>query len=379
MNAEEIFDELKRTSAYTQTAPEEIKRKILVDVWNESAERLRTRFGPDGTHEKHGIGFGYLVEEFAKRSPRIPRNTAAGEKLAGIILGALRSGGNAFIPLAKPQYNPDLVWISLRGRKAEISGIGEVKASLRAFRDKHVQAAYQEDSVRLALELIERDRANGAAHEYFVMRKVTARDPFRKTMIVPFGLKAEFLPYLLQGWTCEEIEFSPDELIFVAQKLWPEFRAKITFTENVLAHYEKEFLPRLWQWGGRLIAHLYQDASIVNLPAKELLIFSLIHRKLPVTELDVIAIGYAVCKALPLLLRYPDKMISSVDLTEWEQQFFCTFSLLLEGEGIPKKQAREEILLFLTNLRLIAAEIRWKRPARAKSRFQEFDLLAYLV
>ena len=267
--ARDAFSTLRRASIYDSSAAVGVKRQITVDVWQSAADRLVADFNEAGWGRLRSkiSGFGYFVEEFAKRSQVIPQNTPMAQHLMEMLLAELRTGDGAMTSLAEKLRNPDLLFISLQGRKANIWGMGEIKASVQAHLIRKDQLAGQEAAVRRIVEMFRAANKNSRTHKFFADKALQVAQDFRKFMIVPVGTKKS-MAKVLPDWEVVEIEFSYEELLFLAQCLWPKFRTNVKFQCNALLELEEGFFQELLGWWVRKVGDEYPADAL-----KDLLLF----------------------------------------------------------------------------------------------------------
>ncbi len=349
MEAYEIFESLKRTSAYKDSAPESIKREILTSFWNEEADLLSRQYGPAG--ERMGVrevefGFGFLMEGLAKHSSFIHQNTEKGQRIENLILSAMHTGDDNLVGIAHRRSNPDMLWIKCRGRRVEIIGMGEVKTSAEAFLKKPDQILLQEKSVRDLVKNIQQNKKNGYTHGIFQKYGLSICEEFRKTLIVPFGSGNSVQQHLPNEWEALEIEFSYDEIVFIAQKLWPGFRRDVIFKEGILGKFEKEFVDQLLAYKIPRLRFVYKKVGDQTFPAAEIVMFSYATKRLPESEEGIFLIGELMASWKEHIFTYPSKLLSESELTDEEKELRNLFSNMSFDGDKPS-----HIMIFLTNLR----------------------------
>lgn len=354
---EVVFERLKRSEAYAPTAHETLKRDIFLKFWLKAASNLSKRFRSTGTRiDELGSeqnGFGFLIEEFAKLSHSVPKNSEEGEHFADLILHALRNGDSSFFPVNKAMSNPDILWVETSGKRVEITGMGEVKASVEAYMMKPEQLDLQEKTIRKLVELINiRGNAPDATshwHKFARKRTIKIREPFRKIMIVPAGEKESFLKHLPTGWEVLELEFSYDEFVFIGQQIWPDFRKATSFGEGELGKFEK-FLQTFLDFKKPRVKWLYKKANDESLPAEEIVMFAYATRRLPRNESDIAFIASAMNGWQKEFLVYPEIVLKDSDLTEAERAILPLLSAVPSDNG-------SEPLIFLSRLRIFSEKL----------------------
>ena len=378
-NAEEVFESLRRSSAYNYSCPvaEKTKREIFTAVWRECSVGLKSQYGFSGV-TGDDTGFGYLVEEFARRSLSVglAPNSQTAANLERLFLYALRTGDRSLLNLGR-LCNPDLLWIECRGRRAEIVGMGEVKASAGGIRNSKEQIGFQESSIRTLTEKIREEKKNGTASQCFKQWRISVSQNFRKVLILPLG-QTEFVRDIPAGWEIRELEFTRNELLFAAQKLWPDFLPEIRFEEGFLGRYERLFLKPLLQWGKERLAFVFYDDADAGAVSDELFFFSFTTAKLPFDDIDV-----ELAKKLAGGLNPSSVFLGLVlpelrreDLTAGEKKFLDKF-LILFGE---EREAERFILLFLSNQRRFSKKLAGQiRQHKEASKIRTMENVNFLV
>ena len=378
-NAEEVFESLRRSSAYNYSCPvaEKTKREIFTAVWRECSVGLKSQYGFSGV-TGDDTGFGYLVEEFARRSLSVglAPNSQTAANLERLFLYALRTGDRSLLNLGR-LCNPDLLWIECRGRRAEIVGMGEVKASAGGIRNSKEQIGFQESSIRTLTEKIREEKKNGTASQCFKQWRISVSQNFRKVLILPLG-QTEFVRDIPAGWEIRELEFTRNELLFAAQKLWPDFLPEIRFEEGFLGRYERLFLKPLLQWGKERLAFVFYDDADAGAVSDELFFFSFTTAKLPLDDIDV-----ELAKKLAGGLNPSSVFLGLVlpelrreDLTAGEKKFLDKF-LILFGE---EREAERFILLFLSNQRRFSKKLAGQiRKHKEASKIRTMENVNFLV
>ena len=378
-NAEEVFESLRRSSVYNylSSAAEETKRRIFAKVWRECSVGLKSQYGFSGVTDGD-TGLGYLVEEFARRSLSVglAPNSQTAANLERLFLYALRTGDRSLLNLGR-LCNPDLLWIECRGRRAEIVGMGEVKASAGGIRNSKEQIGFQESSIRTLTEKIREEKKNGTASQCFKQWRISVSQNFWKVLIVPLG-QTEFVRDIPAGWEIRELEFTRDELLFAAQKLWPDFLPEIRFEEGFLGRYERLFLKPLLQWGKERLAFVFYDDADAGAVSDELFFFSFTTAKLPFDDIDV-----ELAKKLAGGLNPSSVFLGLVlpelrreDLTAGEKEFLDKF-LILFGE---EREVERFSLLFLSNQRRFSKKLAGQiRKHKEASKIRTMENVNFLV
>lgn len=295
MRGEEVFEKLKRTGAFnTSLANEEKKRQIFLEVWNDCSARFRRNYDRSGRERNSdGVGFGYLVEEFAKRSSRIQHNTPSGEHIADLLLGFLRNGDEfGMTGIRRRLRNPDFLQVEIIGRRILVTGIVEVKASAETLRAKlDSQIVYQEGNLRMLSAAIENKKSVGSAHSFFKKRAIVVAEELAKVVAVPMGEGDKVKAFLPDGWICVEIEFSYEELVFIAQAIWPGFMTRgvkqPVAPEGYIARFEREFLTPLFEFAAGRLKRVLYDSTISKIPAREMLLLIACLGKIPLLDKDI--------------------------------------------------------------------------------------------
>ncbi|KKU85193.1 MAG: hypothetical protein UY14_C0030G0001 [Parcubacteria group bacterium GW2011_GWA1_47_9] len=346
-NAEEVFESLRRSSAYNYSCPvaEKTKREIFTAVWRECSVGLKSQYGFSGV-TGDDTGFGYLVEEFARCSLSVglAPNSQTAANLERLFLYALRTGDRSLLNLGR-LCNPDLLWIECRGRRAEIVGMGEVKASAGGIRNSKEQIGFQESSIRTLTEKIREEKKNGTASQCFKQWRISVSQNFRKVLILPLG----------------QTEFVRD-----------------IPAEGFLGRYERLFLKPLLQWGKERLAFVFYDDADAGAVSDELFFFSFTTAKLPLDDIDV-----ELAKKLAGGLNPSSVFLGLVlpelrreDLTAGEKKFLDKF-LILFGE---EREAERFILLFLSNQRRFSKKLAGQiRKHKEASKIRTMENVNFLV
>ena len=278
MDPKQVFKELKRSSAHNPTVSEEIKLQILCDSWQEIFALVETSDTSGMSHQPFGDNpdpsdnFGFIAEALAASDPDLPRNSPSEEDLAKIMLEAMRNGSRRDqMGFNKGRlYNPDFIWIKLKGQKAAVWGIGEVKSSGSAFVAGRDKMFLQENSVREIVKAIMRSKKE-KPHPRFARKRVVIENSLRKMLIVPHGMKErDFL--LPDGWEVQNIKFTYDELLFIAKQIWPNFRPRLRFEKVPLGKDRYDFIDWLLKWGEAKLRKIV-PASVGLINFKKLFLF----------------------------------------------------------------------------------------------------------
>lgn len=392
MKGEEVFEKLKRTDIFnTSLANEEKKRQIFLEVWSSCFTRFRRDYGRDGLErDSDGGGFGYLVEEFARQSSRIQHNTPKGEHIADLLLGFLRNGDEfGMTGLRRRLHNPDFLQVEITGRRVLVTGIVEVKATAEALRGKlDSQIANQESNLRRLASAIENKKHVGSAHSFFQKRKIVVAEKLTKIITVPMGEGDKVRTFLPDGWECVEIEFSYEELVFIAQSIWPGFTVRgikqFSFSEGYIAKFEREFLTPLFEFAeGRLKSVLY-DSALSKIPAREMLIAIACLGKIPLLNNDINWVA-AYLNRREFYGLFPVHTEPPKRLTKKEEQLSDKLTKwYLDRRPEQKKDAaREHVLFFLSNLDFFSRVLNdaLKNDEESLTRvgkMDSYDLLSFL-
>lgn len=321
----DIFHMLLSSSAFSPSSSSILtKYEIFYDFWMKEVNWLRSQFDEHGD-AKDGSqtrGFGFLVEEFARRSKRLPLgNTESGQRMADALLRALHEGDSDVAQLGRSQSQSDLLWVKQVGQRTTVIGIGEVKSSYEAFRKKTAQLSRQEKALKLISEKI----SGTNAHPFFQKKKVEIADELTKVLLVPSGEKERF-QYKPEGWEITEIEFTHRELVFIAKLVWPYVWPSMVFGDNEVSSF--------WTFLSGEFSSLVKPgldeilALTEEVPYWELGLFAWVTSKLPVIEEDrklvVSMIQSLYWEALEYALRHP---LDHQDLTVRERRFRDRFSI----------------------------------------------------
>lgn len=350
-NWEKVFNALTRTAVYAHVAPLATKREILCAVWQEEIPCLTERYDQRGIGANDEVGFGFLVEAFAKRSPKVPRNSKAGERLAKLLISVMQSGDST-VGVGRKLQNPDLIWVENTGRRAVITGIGEIKSSVQALSQRLEQLTNFESGLRIIAKKIQRDKDVDRTINYLRRKKVELANPLKKLLVLPNGEKAK-AKWLPAGWEVLEIEFSYDELVFIAQQVWPEFRKDFKPGEGYLPRYEREFTAKLVEWGKLRFNKIFARTTLQPFPTHEYLLYALAIGELPLADRQV-ELATACVKEADPALSFPPQLLNPASLSVWERKFMKYFCLLW-GEG---EENKKYILHFLHDRRSFVARLR---------------------
>lgn len=374
----DIFEDMVLSSAFEpRSASIDEKRLIFEKVWAESISWLQDDFdsaGRDLRADSHG--FGFLVEAFVRHSNKLPRkNTEKGEEAARIILSELHMGKRGYVNLGSRQSNSDFLWVKLTGRRITVTGIGEVKASYRAASQKvGGQLKRQERSIGFLAEQLKSVKASKSIHGFFEKRGVVVTDNLEKFLIVPFGegenarQDEEF-----SSWQIVEIEFSYDELVFIAQRIWPDFRSNIKIGPGRLTNLF-QVAGNLSNWIKPRLDKVFSDSKEFGsrnpLPYFELGLFFLATGKTPILEEEVkwaaelvrSSFWPAVQKCLNFFLIVNSTPCPEVDFSERDKAIFNKFWYLLTSN-------RKDLDYFIYLLRSLDVQI--NDLARDKHQLQQ--------
>lgn len=383
---EKTFEMLIRSIAFDPaSAPLKVKKRILAQAWNAGSMRTLVHiFGPAGLNTKGENGFGFLVEALASASNNTPKNTPLGERFSRGFLYVLSTGDAGGGGTGFSSSNPDRMLIRIGKNEITIVGMVEVKSSANIVEQSADQLLKHEGSVSTLTASLIRTRAETYA-DWLEHKRVKVQTPLRKVLVVPHGQTGFSRKTFPLGWEIHELEFTYDELVFLARILWPEFRKDKIFGLNAFARYEKRFLLELIEYQTRFWKEIFRGNRLV--PFKELTMFACALRKIPAHGGPISAVS-AMCRKYDYLLhRYPTVKIGSQKLTAWEKAFLKKFLRLKEtGEFAPYTHEAElqiQILIFLQNLRAfqraVQKEIR-QMPSDPKLKwiFEEYDLTKVL-
>lgn len=345
----DIFHLLLNSSAFTPSDASIItKFEIFHDFWMNEVNWLRGQYdergvATDGTDNR---GFGFLVEEFARRSKKLPPalvNTERGQRMAGAILNALHAGNSDVVQLGRSRSQGDLLGVRQKGRLTTIVGVGEVKSSFEAFKKKFGQLGRQERSLTFFTE-----RISGSTHSLFRKKKVEVADDLKKYLIIPFGQRERFVGCYLSGdIEIVEIEFSYHELAFVAKLVWPYVLPGLVFERNEI--------QVLWAFiAGELNDFIRprtnEVLAVEQFSCWELGLFAWATSRLPVLDEDrqlaVELVRRLYWEALENVLRSP---IDLSDLNGREKEFYRLFAKGNSGDRC--------ILLYLSLARYLGEKV----------------------
>lgn len=357
MKPEEVFESLKRKNIFDISLVSEArKREIFLKVWERSAHRLRREYNREGFgRNSDDIGFGYLIEEFAKNSLMIPHNTDRGNHVAELLLSFLRNGDDFGITGLKGKLcNPDFLEVKITGRRTVINGIVEIKSSAEALRKKlDSQIINQEPNLRKLISAIENKKTFGNAHSFFQKRKIVVAEKLSKKIMVPLGEGDKARALLSDGWECVEIEFSYQELIFIAQAIWPGFEnrtSRQSIGDGYLADFEREFIEPLIAFSGQRLRDVLCDSAIKKIPTKEILLGIACLGKIPLLDKDInwLASYMNRNEFYGLFPAYPEKelrLMENRELSDGLMKWYLNFQ-----PKVGKEKASEHILFFLLNV-----------------------------
>jgi len=339
LDPSDVFSMMVVSSAFEpRSASIEEKRQIFGKAWFEDIPRLRSNFDSAGRDPRtESFGFGFLVEAFARHSKKIPRqNTESGERAAQAILFELHSEKRGHVRLGSRQSNSDFLWVRQTGRRITVTGIGEIKSSYQAAKEKiGGQLKRQERSVGYLAEQLKAAKLNGSVSGFFRKRRIEVADNLEKFLIVPFGEGEEARhDKKFSGWQVVEIEYSYNELLFIAQQIWPDFRPDIKFVPGKLANLD-QIAVRIGEWVRPRFSQIFIDSTEFGchnpLPYFELGLFTLATGKTPLTEDEVRWAAELVENSFwPAVQRWLNFFLNSsprsdVDFSEREKELFKKF------------------------------------------------------
>lgn len=343
------FNDLLLSSAFTpNSASIMTKWEILKKFWAKELPYLRGRFGSTGNDpaQPEFSGFGFVVEGLAHFSPRLPRNTDRGDVIGQLIASVLHEGGGGFIQLGGRLANSDFIWLENVGQRVTVRGIGEVKASYEAYKNRRWQVGRQENALRQLARNLEE---GGASHDFFRKRKIIISEKIERLLIVPFGEGAKFKNDLPKEWKLVELEFSYDEAVFISKRIWPDFRRDVVFEAGQLAEFEgliEKFSHRLKP----TLDGLFQGFGKV--PSRQISLFLLAARKLPrsVEEINWIENIVEDCYWLALQRCFDNPLLKKGDLSEEETRIYDRLLYDLTN-------SQDSLLFFIAFARYLAFEI----------------------
>lgn len=365
------FNDLMLSSAYSSnSAPIMTKWDILREFWKKEVPYLRSRFGPAGNDlaESSFSGFGFVVEGLAHFSSKLPHNTDRGEVASQLITSVLNEGGSDFVRLGRRLANSDFIWLNYIGQRITVHGIGEVKASYEAFRERRWQPGRQEIALRqLAKEL----EAGKATHNFFSKRKLVVPEEFERILIVPFGEAARFKNDIPKGWKLTELEFSYEEALFIAKQIWPEFRPETKFGPGRLTELELLILKLIDNLKPRFNEIFLELQG--RMPYRQISLFLLAVSKTASSQSEMSWVEKTVESCFwPALQSCLDKPLTRKELTPQEET--CYIKLL---HNLTSDQ--NLLLLFLSLVRHLSCEVmnqvRKEHQVRYLQSFQSLNFL----
>ena len=180
-------------------------------------------------------------------------------------------------------------------------------------------------------------------------------DKLVKIVLVPLGEGDQIKALLPGGWERVEMEFSYQELVFVAKLIWPGLvnrrSQQPVSTEGYIVGFEREFLNPLLEFSERRLKNIFFDSTVKKIPAREILLLISCLGKIPLLDNDINWVAgylnrrefyglFPVYPAQPKALTRKDEELLN-KLMEWY------FGQRPEAD---KNQAREHVLFFLSNL-----------------------------
>ncbi|MBI4158323.1 MAG: hypothetical protein HY505_01725 [Candidatus Yanofskybacteria bacterium] len=363
----DVFGMMVVSSAFEpRSASIEEKRQIFGKAWFEDVSRLRSNFDSAGRDPRtESFGFGFLVEAFARHSRKIPRqNTESGERAAQAILSELHSGKQGRIRLGSRQSNSDFLWVRQTGRRIVVTGIGEIKSSYQAAKDKiGGQLKRQERSVGYLAEELKTAKLNGSVSGFFQKRGVEVADNLEKFIIVPFGEGEEVRhDNKFSDWQVVEIEYSYNELVFIAQQIWLDFRPDVKFSPGKLANLDR-IAVQLGEWIRPRLDDVFSDSTEFGchnpLPYFELGLFTLATGKTPLTEDEVRwsaeLVGNSFWPAVQRCLNFflTSELHPEADFSREEEERFKKFRYVLTSD----RSDLEHLLYFIRSLNAEVKEL----------------------
>lgn len=360
MNPEQVFKELKRSSAYNPLVSEETKLRILCDGWEEisalveksDSSGISSQIFGDKPNPNPSDSFGFIAEALAANDPDLSHNNPRGERLAKIMLEAMRNGSHELIDFEKGRlHNPDFIWVEFKEAGAIVWGIGEVKSSGSAFVAGRDKMFLYESSVRKIVDAMNKSHKTNPRSR-FARRKVVLDSPLKKFLIVPCGMdeKCFLLP---DGWEVANLKFTYDELLFIAKKLWPDFRPKLHFKEFSAGKDRYNFLEWFLKWGEAKLRKIV-PASVGLINFKKLFLFVCVFGKLPVVADIQMTVSAVSNESLKRLYSYPNNIMEECEWSDWEETFSKKFSAA-SGLVSDSEDLQAQIKIFLTNFRIFSA------------------------
>lgn len=298
-SASDIFSTLLVTDVFDPRGSLiEEKRQIFERVWASGIiSWLQANFDSSGVDRRYGKnrnGFGFLVEAFARASNQLPmQNTEKGKVAARAILSELDSGDRGEIKLGSRQSNSDFLFVDLVGRLITIVGIGEVKASYKAALESvGGQMKRQEKSVEFLVEALNSAKTKKSIQGFFQKRGIVVSDNLRRFLILPFGQgSAARANQSFQDWQIVEIEFSYQELSFIAKQVWPDYRPEFKIGPGKLAGLDQLCVRLGQEWARPHFDRIFVDSTEFSqsnpLPYFELGLFTAATGKTPLLEEEV--------------------------------------------------------------------------------------------
>ena len=266
-------------------------------------------------------------------------------------------GKQGHVRLGSRQSNSDFMWVKLTGRRIVVTGIGEIKSSYRAAKEKiGGQLKRQERSVGYLAEELKAVKLNGSVSGFFRKNGIEVADDLEKFLIVPFGEREKVgQDKKFSGWRVVEIEYGYNELVFIAQQIWPDFRPDVRFVPGQLANLDR-IAVQLGEWVRPRFSQIFSDSTEFGhhnpLPYFELGLFILATGKTPLTEDEVrwsaelAGESYwpAVQRCLNFFLNSAPRPES--DFSEKEKELFRKFWYVLTSD----RRDLEHFLYFVRSL-----------------------------
>lgn len=361
----DVFSMMVISSAFEpRSASIEEKRRIFGQVWAKEIPALRSSFNSAGKDPKpNNYGFGFLVEAFVYCSNKLPRkNTKKGEEAAREIIFGLHSGKLGNIKLGSRQSNSDFLWVELTGRRVVVTGIGEIKSSFRAASQKiGGQLKRQETSLGYLADKFKSAKADNSISSLFKIKGIEIAENLEKFLIMPFGEGEKARrDGNFPGWQIVEIEFGYEELVFIAQQIWPDFRPDVQIGPGKLANLDK-IAVRLGEWAKPRLDAIFKDSEEFgnhnSLPYFELGLFILATGKTPLLEDEVRWSAELVRNSFwPAVQRCLNFFLNSAprpeaDFSEIEKELFAKFWYVLTSN-------RADLEYFLYFIRSLNSQIK---------------------
>ncbi len=263
---------------------------------------------------------GFLMEQCARFSSNLPKNTPKAQYISEVIINHLHD---------RALSNPDYIWLKIQGKRMIFTGIGEVKSHPLSIAHRRRQLFFQETNIRRLIECGE--IASLVSRHYHI----TLAHTFTRYLILPRGIH---VPYILPasvplGWEIKEIEFTFPEIVFLKNLLCDDIPGSEKPDEHASPYSPEEyetFVCGLTLCIKEIIAGLFQDLLPYNKQdiLDTLVLWSMIYNSIPTSRESIECVAqwiHAEKQKNPLLIakppcsliEYDAKKISSHPLTQY--------------------------------------------------------------